>query len=446
MISIHRLLAWAAATWTLLALPLPAAGQTMGGPDSLLVAEVHDLIRRTSPELAARRAALAAAESRIPAAGSPGPALLSAELEEVPDGFKIGQAGSFRVDLSRDLFSGGRRGAAQAVARESAERIRLELSLLQRSLLARANSLLIRYLGGIAIAERLAAQDSLIAGALDAVTVRFAVGDSRYVDVLRLRAERLRARVEIAQARAEALGSRRGIIGLAEPTDSIVARLTDRLDWLGSRSPAALEAVSFPTVPDLDSLVAASAPVQLAGVGMRQAQAGLRLARAEQRTRIGASVGVQRFGDDAGGHQIGPTLGVSLSLPFTSSAGGALRRAAEQDLLAAQAERSAALAGARAELGAARDRYRVALENAALFEPALLRGAREERENALATYRTGSLSLVELLDFERALTQAEISRLRSQAAAAQAYAELLAGAAQPPEHSRPEPALPGGDS
>jgi len=437
----------AAAIYGLLAAPNLATSQAIGGPDSLIVVEVQDIIRRTNPELHARRAALTAAEARVPGAGSFAPAVLSAELEEVPGGFDVAQAGSFRVDLSRELFSGGRRGARRALAAQVAERARLELTLVERSLLASASSFLVRYLGGIAVAERLAAQDSLLAGAQDAVTTRFAVGDSRYVDVLRLRAERLRTRVEIAQARAEALRGRRTLTGLAEPADTVLGQLAARLDRLASRAPETLEMLSFPPVPNLDSLVQASAPVQLAEVGQREAAAGVRLAIAEQRTRVNASVGVQRFGGDDGGHRVGPTLGASVTLPFTAGAAGrAARRAAEQELVGTRAELRGAKALARAELGAALDQYEVAVANAALFEPALLRGAREERENALAIYRTGTLSLLELLDFERALTQAEISRLRSRVAAAEAFAELMAGAANVPEHSPFPAALPGGES
>ena len=50
---------------------------------------------------------------------------------------------------------------------------------------------------------------------------------------------------------------------------------------------------------------------------------------------------------------------------------------------------------------------------------------RQERESALAAYRTGSLSLLELLDFERALSRAEIERIRALVDAADAWADLL---------------------
>ncbi|HCT57123.1 MAG TPA: hypothetical protein DGD08_07905, partial [Gemmatimonas aurantiaca] len=73
----------------------------------------------------------------------------------------------------------------------------------------------------------------------------------------------------------------------------------------------------------------------------------------------------------------------------------------------------------------ARERYSAARERLDAFDAALLRGARDERESALAAYRTGSLSLLELLDFERALSRAEIERIRALVDAADAWADLL---------------------
>jgi outer membrane protein TolC len=108
-------------------------------------------------------------------------------------------------------------------------------------------------------------------------------------------------------------------------------------------------------------------------------------------------------------------------------------QAAEQDVAAARAARDAAAADARAVLGSALERYKSARERLTLFGQALLRGVREERESALAAYRAGELSLVELLDFERALARAEITRLESGIEAAEAYAELLMNVTDPEE-------------
>jgi outer membrane protein TolC len=65
----------------------------------------------------------------------------------------------------------------------------------------------------------------------------------------------------------------------------------------------------------------------------------------------------------------------------------------------------------------------------AVYSSALLAGARQEREGALAGYRSGELALIALLDFERALARAEIDRVRARIDAADALAELALRAA-----------------
>jgi outer membrane protein TolC len=442
-VNIRRACALAAACATA-ATPDLAPAQTIRGADSVAVVQLRNLIRQSSPEVEARRAAVAVAEARVLGAGALGPAVLSAELEEVPDGFDVTDAGSFRLDLGREVAGGGRREATRATAGQAVARARVELVLAERGLLARAGGLLVQHLGSLAVAERLSAQDSLLAGVEEALTSRFAVGESRYVDVLRLRAERLRTRAEVAQARSEALRGRHGMFGLVEPADSVVGQLTMLLDGLAARAQVVMHAVVFPPAPGLDSLVAVSEPIQLAAVALREAEAGVLVAAAEQRARVNASVGVQRFEGDDGRHSIGPTIGASITLPFTAhGAGRATRLIAERRVLVARAEQRAALSAARASLRAALDRYDVAVANAALFEEGLMRGAREERENALAGYRTGALSLLELLDFERALVQAEVSQHRSRIAAAQALAHLLGAGEEGPHRTSREPSSGG---
>lgn len=89
---------------------------------------------------------------------------------------------------------------------------------------------------------------------------------------------------------------------------------------------------------------------------------------------------------------------------------------------------------------AARTRYEAARERLAAFDAALLRGVRQERETALAAYRSGELSLIELLDFERALARAEVEQRRAHIEAVVALADLISGAAGAADDE------PGGDS
>ncbi len=442
---LRRLGAVVLAIGALHAVPLRAQEPTAAmAPAALL-----DAVRQASPQLAALRSALAAAEARARATGFAPPATLSAEVEEVPRGIDVFGSESMRLELGRALLTGGRRDARRAVAEQDVRRARLELELAERRVLARAIQLLTRVGGTAAIARRLAAEDSLLLTAEEALRPRFAVGDARYVDVLRLRTERLRARSDVAAALSAARVERQQLTALltgldsaaspdappgapppgAPQTAALIDTMIDKMiDTMIARLAADSLAAPMPAPPqDLDSLVAASAPVRRADAAVERALATRRLTLAEQRPIVEASLGAQRFVTEDG-PTLGATVGASVSLPFTSRRANRLMdEAADRTVAATRIARAATVNEVRAALSSALERYRAATEQLALYDASLLRGAREERESALAAYRGGELSLLELLDFERALTRAETDRLRSHIAAVDALTELLAG-------------------
>ncbi len=397
--------------------PVYAPAQEARGAGAL-----RDAVLRSNPELAARRAAVQAAEARARSAGFAAPAVLSGEAEEIP-GINLRNA-SVRLEVEKEFLSRGRRDAARALAAAETRAASAQLASAERRVAALAARALTRAAGWSAIARRLGAEDSLLVSAEAALRARFSVGDARYVDVLRLRTERLRVQSERAEAAAEARAGRVALDALLGPasgperTTLLEGALAEAVD----RTPTALS-----PPPDVDSLLAQSGAVRLAEVAVERARAGRQLLLAEQRPRLAGAVGVQRFPSDEGGSSLGPTLGASVSLPFTARrANATAAQAAGADVAAAEAERSAMVAAVRAELVAARERYEAARTRLAVYDAALLRGAREEREAALASFRTGELSLIELLDFERALARAETERLRSVLDAADALADLLA--------------------
>jgi outer membrane protein TolC len=252
---------------------------------------------------------------------------------------------------------------------------------------------------------------------------RFGTGEARYLDVLRLRTERLRVTSALASAQAEARGGEARLRELASDSGGqrrLVAALAaargsaDALEW------------PLPDLADTDSLTATSTPVLVAHAELRRTEAERLLDLADRRTRGSAFAGIQRIGQTDDGSALGPTLGVTISLPFlTSGATSRIRAAADSSVSAAQARVTVAQAEVSAELGTAAARYAGARERLTLYDSALLRGARAEREVALANYRAGTVSLIELLDFERALVEAEIGRFESILAAADAWAALV---------------------
>jgi outer membrane protein TolC len=72
-------------------------------------------------------------------------------------------------------------------------------------------------------------------------------------------------------------------------------------------------------------------------------------------------------------------------------------------------------------------RYEAARARITALDGALLVAAEQERETALAHYRAGTLTLLELLDFERALLRVELERADAIRDAASVRAALLGG-------------------
>jgi cobalt-zinc-cadmium efflux system outer membrane protein len=408
------------------ALLFPLALSTQENPATTAL---RDAVQRTSPELAARRAAVEAARSRVLATGYADPLALSTEVEEVPDGVNLSGA-SVRVEVGREFLAPGRRDAARALAATDVRAAEASLAAAGARLDAAVLRSLTAAAGWSAIARRLAGEDSLLVGAEEALTSRFSVGEARYVDVLRLRTERLRVQGERAEALAEARAARVALQGLlGRPMEGRDALIDAAISETGFRL------VALPPAPDPDSLIARSSAVLAARVAVERARASRTLTAAEQRPRFSGAVGLQRFGADDGGGSVGLTVGGSMTLPSTTRRGNqAALASADAEIAAATAELDATIAAVRAELAAALERYESARIRLSAFDAALLRGAREEREAALASFRTGELSLIELLDFERALARAETERLRSLLDAADALADLLAAGTGGPDH------------
>lgn len=407
----------------------------------LLPSAVRAAVIASSPSLAVRRAEVTAAEARLAATGFAPAALLSVESEDARNARL--HEGSTRLEVSREFLSGARRRTERAAAETEVRLATVALAAEERRALAAAARAVYGAAGWRAIARRLGAQDSLLASAEASVRARFGVGEARYVDVLRLRTERLRVQTDRAVAETEADASTialgtlvggdsaalRAAVTAVDSADRGAARPAARTV---SRMPAVLSVV-LPEAPPIDSLLGLAADVQLADARIAQARAQRQLVLARQRPAFSASLGIQRIGPDGGeGAGFGPVLSAGMTLPFTAARGNrAALAAAEQQTAVAVTARGAAAASVRGALAAARARYEAARRRAATFDATLLQAAREERESALAAYRTTDISLLELLDFERALARAEIERTQATLDALTALAELLSGAPSP---------------
>lgn len=407
-----------------LALPLFPGRMPAQATGDTTVSRLKAMLRETHPLFRQGRAALDLAIARRASAGLRTPASVSADIEEVPGGFNVASARSMRVDLSQELAPSGVRSAERAVADVDIVRAREELALTAWSIDLTVDQLVAAAAAHEAIAGRLASEDSVLRGAEEALRARFAVADARYVDVLRLRTERLRVETELHRARFESRVRVRQLVRLAPAADStVVIRLAAEAI---ARSRSGSARPSATVLPSPDSVVTASGVMRLAGLAVSRAEAERRLISAQRRSALTPSLGVQRFGDADGPTRFGLTAGFSMALPFTAAASSRARVAtADREVTLARVRRDASAELLLTALVQARERFELARLQLTTFDSALLQGLREEREAALAAYRTGGMSLMELLDFERAMAQADVSRLRAQLDAHDALYEYL---------------------
>lgn len=397
------------------------------GPVDSAVHRLVPILRAASVDLASHRAGLAAAEARSRAAGSLPPATLSAEIEGIPGGADVTAAQQIRVGVERELFTGARRTAERAVAAAELDAASARLRLAENTLQGIVLRSVTRWIGWTRIAERLAEEDALLTSAEASLRTRLAAADARYVDVLRLRTERLRVQSERAAALTAAFQGLRTLERLVPSDDSLAPAYNAILDSLGRTGIGREGPPPLPPPPDTDSILAASGAVALENAGVAHARALRLQTSAGRRTQVVGFLGAQRFPASNGGFTVGPSIGTSISLPFTAAGSTRLLAvAAERDVDAAVAQQRASVARLRAGLTLARDRYEAARLRLAVFDQALLIGAREEREGALAEFRAGQLTLLELLDFERALGRAATERMRAYLAATDALADFYA--------------------
>lgn len=151
----------------LAALPLvcgvsPAAAQRSTLDTLAAIRWLKDIIRGSSPELTARRAAVAAAEARLRVVGLAAWASLAAELEEVPSGVNVASAHSMRVDVTKEFLPPGLRASRGALAQRDVDRARAELDLAERVRGARVDRSLVHAVASAAIARRLGAEGSML--------------------------------------------------------------------------------------------------------------------------------------------------------------------------------------------------------------------------------------------------------------------------------------------
>lgn len=388
------------------------------------LAQIRDRVIAENPAGEIARANRQRALARTNAAGQAAPLTFSAGLSEAP--IATLDQGNLRAEVGRDFRTGGRRRAERELVSVDVREADIDIAIAARSASAEALQSAITAAALARIAARLSDEDAMLNGADETVRARFSTGDARYVDVLRLRTERLHVQSDRSATLADERLSRAGLHAQVKTVSRTATNAT-----VDSLAALPLEDLWRALLPDLrnarvvDSLLQFTPDEMHAPVEESRALAERAMLVADQQSKVNGYAGLQRIGQANNGPTIGPSVGFTMSLPFTAARGNTLAlQAADASIATLRSTRALARETARTRLEAALEHYAAQRMRLETFDAVLLRGAREERESALSSYRTGELSLTELLDFERAISRAEVERLRALIDAVDAFTAI----------------------
>ena len=380
--------------------------------------ELRRIQNTTDPLILARRDAVAAANARVRGVSSRGALGLTADVEEFDARRPLDHTLTVLAEQQLEPRAAVAAARATLTAQTAIEQARLDQVELSRGLLI--DRMILDAVVWARIRTRMAEEDSVLLRANALLTSRFGAGEAKYVDVIRLRTERLAIQADAADALATAQASR----------SRLSALITNAEDRVIAASLASVQQLPTPQFPSLRDVTDKSPAIRLAAAELAFARATRAAASTETLRRWTAGVGLQRF-ESANGYTIGPVLTGSLTIPVPQrSIRDAREAAAALDTMVVARTFTAVMQGIAAEHRAAALRFDAARARYEGIDARLLNAAREERESAIAAYATGEMTLVELIDFERAIARAETQRLRSYLEMIDAWTDVWVAAAE----------------
>ena len=390
----------------------------VGSPTSASPITISEAVHRAAdvgPAVVQARGAVSAAEARARLAGL----RLNPELGLAVEGF--GGTGEYRgirqsettLSVSQRFELGGKRTARRDVAQ--AELRGAQISLLQARTEA-TSSATTRFAELSVARDRLALAMSSEARARDlARIVRLLVEAGREPPLRALRAQAAAAEVEAARRAAEAT-----LLQAGSALASVLGQGETQVEAAGSYELAPQEMLSSQGMTPSRLTATPSFPVQLALAERDAARARLRLEQAGAIPDVTGDFGIRRIESS---RDLALVAGISVPIPLANNNRNAVQAArieaemAEARLIQTQREDIRLVRDARSSLDAANARV-------ASLQLSGLREAREAVRLAEIGYRAGKFSLLELLDTQTALNQAETSLLDAKLARAQAAATL----------------------
>lgn len=366
-----------------------------------------------APELAAADARVEAASAGLDYAGAlPNPSL---ELRS-----ENWAAGADRSDVTPDTFVvasqvielGGKRRARREVAAADLNGTRTARESAARTLQHDVVALYLEALRADAQHRVLAMQADDLAELVRIVERRVAVGTTAEADLLKLRSDLARVRIDLVRAAAAA--------------DQARMRLGARLDL--DVAAGSLQLPSMPPLPDADlaASIERRPDVQAATRSVEAARARLRMAGAAAVPDAMVEGGVKR----TAGVNTG-VLAVGISLPVFARNRQA-RALAAGELAAAERQLDATRRRAHGEITAAHAAAQRYAREVRQIRTALVEPASEARTAIRAAFGSGTADILSLLDAERVAADAERMALDLEVDAIRAAIEARLAAGEDP--------------
>lgn len=406
-----------AAIGTLWSLSAASAAPATSSFDSLLAAAAMkpDLLERAvlerNPTLAAAAAAVDEAQARADAAGS----LMSPMLDGMVAPRAIGNedvvAPGYQIELSQTLPLFGKRGAERSAAKAEARAAGEDLRSVRLDLIREARTLYYSYFlsaRGLEVNRELA---DLLQRFRSIAVEKYAAGTAGQQDALQADVElamldhesiMLARDRRIVRAKLNAMLHRGPAEELPEPLDSI---------------PDAMEGEELAVGPDVSGM----RPDVRRAVAERDARAA-ELSLAEKQ-RVPDLNLVARYDAMWAEHELRPTVGAELSLPFLFGRVGASEREARAGLERREQERLATVDRARLEIEEALARVQETRHEIHVIETRVLPATERALASIRTAYESNRTDFNALLNAERDLARARLDAQRARVAYRLALAE-----------------------
>ncbi|MBL0427165.1 TolC family protein [Ramlibacter alkalitolerans] len=358
-----------------------------------------------SPEIAAARRGVEAAEGAVRQAGARPNPTLNASVED----FRR-DARTTTATLDLPLESGARRSARIAAAERARDVAQAEAANARAQVRA---GVIAAYFQVLVAQERTRIAGSsveLAARGAEAASKRVAAGKVSPVEETRAAVDLANARLEAAEAAAELQAARlvlAAALGELAPDFNEVAAIAAGMPQRGA-------------VPELLARLDAAPALQAARLEIERRRALVDVERARRHADLTLSVGAKR--DNALG-RTQAVVGISVPLPLVDRNEGAIYEAAQ---LAERAgdELQAARLRLASELQQAASRLAVARASATTLQDAVLPAATAAHQAATIGFEAGKFSFMEVLDAQRSLLAARARHLNALSAAWQAAASI----------------------